>query len=75
MEGPKSIAVDAFLENVFSLVSQSVKKYTERRFSSLMVCFGCTGGQHRSVYCAEQTALYLKKHFDCHIVVKHIEQD
>lgn len=71
----KEQAVDAFLENVFSLVSQSVKKYTERRFSSLMVCFGCTGGQHRSVYCAEQTALYLKKHFDCHIVVKHIEQD
>lgn len=71
----KEKAVDDFLEKVFALVSQSVEKYTERRFSNLMVCFGCTGGQHRSVYCAEQVATYLKKHFDCHVVVKHIEQD
>lgn len=71
----KEPAVDEFLGNVNGLISQSIKKYIERRFSNLMVAFGCTGGQHRSVYCAEQTAKYISKHFDCHVIVKHTEQD
>ncbi|MFP4024866.1 MAG: hypothetical protein ACLFVR_10085 [Thiohalospira sp.] len=64
-----------FLEQVFSLVEMSVKKYQERNFTHLMVSFGCTGGQHRSVYCAEKLADYLHNKFDIHIKVRHIEQE
>ncbi len=64
-----------FLEHVFSLVEMSVKKYQERNFTHLMVSFGCTGGQHRSVYCAEKLADFLQNKFDIHIQVHHIEQE
>lgn len=64
-----------FLEHVFSLVEMSVKKYQERNFTHLMVSFGCTGGQHRSVYCAEKMADFLQNKFDIHIQVHHIEQE
>ena len=67
-------AVGVFLDNAFALVAQSVEKYIERHFTHLMVSFGCTGGQHRSVYCAERMAQYLRERFDCHVVVKHVEQ-
>lgn len=56
-------AVDAFLEHAFALVDASVEKYIERRFTSLTVYFGCTGGQHRSVYCAEQLAKHLRQQY------------
>jgi aminoglycoside/choline kinase family phosphotransferase len=64
-------AVDEFLNHVFSLVDQSVKRYAERDFSHLMINFGCTGGQHRSVYCAEQLATHLKQKFPIKVVVQH----
>ena len=48
-----------FLDNVYSLVDAHVSCYLERGFTHLMVCFGCTGGQHRSVYCAEKLAGHL----------------
>ncbi|HKL09472.1 MAG TPA: RNase adapter RapZ [Bacteroidales bacterium] len=64
-----------FLEHVFPLVEMSVKKYRERNFTHLMVSFGCTGGQHRSVYCAEKLADFLQNKFDIHIQVHHIEQE
>ncbi|PLX14373.1 MAG: hypothetical protein C0597_10125 [Marinilabiliales bacterium] len=64
-----------FLQHVYALVSQSVKKYIERDFNHLMVSFGCTGGQHRSVYCAEQLAKKLIKDFDVRINLNHIEQE
>ncbi len=51
--------VSAFLSSVKDIVDMAVRKYLEREFSSLMVSFGCTGGQHRSVYCAEQLAVHL----------------
>ncbi|MCB2197747.1 MAG: hypothetical protein KQH79_17950 [Bacteroidetes bacterium] len=64
-----------FLEHVFALVDQSVKKYIERDFTHLMVSFGCTGGQHRSVYAAEQLANYLKSKYNIEITIHHIEQE
>jgi len=52
-----------FMEAAYQLVDQSVKRYLERGFTHLMVSFGCTGGQHRSVYGAEQMAKHLKETF------------
>ncbi len=51
--------VDRFLEHVYGVVGPHVETYSQRGFSSLMVNFGCTGGQHRSVYCAEHLASHL----------------
>lgn len=51
---------ELFFKNVVSLVEQSLGVYIKRRFTDLMVNFGCTGGQHRSVYFAERLAKYLK---------------
>jgi len=69
----KEPAVDQFLNHVFSLVDQSVDTYVERGFSHLMVSFGCTGGQHRSVYCSEQLATHLKERFMVRIRIIHRE--
>lgn len=64
-----------FLDHALAIVDQSVAKYIERNFTHLMVSFGCTGGQHRSVYCAEHIARKLKeKHPDIHIHLLHREQ-
>lgn len=65
----------SFLKHVFALVNQSVEKYIKRDFTNLMVSFGCTGGQHRSVYCAENLAKHLSENFDIHIIINHIEQE
>ncbi len=64
-----------FLAPVFSLVSNSVEVYASRGFSHLCVSFGCTGGQHRSVYAAEKMAEYLKNNYPVTVVLEHIEQD
>ena len=63
-----------FLDNVYSLAEVHVKRYIERKFTNLMFCFGCTGGQHRSVYCAENLAKYLAKRFNVKIILTHREQ-
>ena len=67
--------VSNFLEKIFSLMDQSVEVYTQRGYTNLMVNFGCTGGQHRSVYCAEQLKAYLEKKHPVNVVLKHREQD
>jgi RNase adaptor protein for sRNA GlmZ degradation len=64
-----------FLNHVFALIDQSVFKYIERNFTHLMVSFGCTGGQHRSVYSAENLSKHLKEKFDINIIIQHIEQE
>ncbi len=64
-----------FLKQVYALIGQSVKKYISRDFTHLMVNFGCTGGQHRSVYCAEQLTDFLNNNFDVNIKLTHIEQE
>jgi RNase adaptor protein for sRNA GlmZ degradation len=55
------------------LVDESVAAYQRRRFSHLMVSFGCTGGQHRSVYLAEQLAKHLRGSAGVTVVVRHVE--
>jgi RNase adaptor protein for sRNA GlmZ degradation len=68
-------SVHQFLASVMSLVDASVSAYQRRGFKSLMVSFGCTGGQHRSVYLAEQLAKHLRNNNDIEVVVRHIEQE
>jgi aminoglycoside/choline kinase family phosphotransferase len=65
--------VHEFLSHAISLVDASVASYRQRGFSSLMVSFGCTGGQHRSVYLAEQLAKHLRGAAGVEVVVRHIE--
>ena len=70
----KESSVDDFLKNTCSLVEQSVNTYIQRGFEHLMVSFGCTGGQHRSVYCAEELAKYIKERCNVSLTINHIEQ-
>lgn len=63
-----------FIEHVKGLVSQSVDKYVKRGFKSLQVAFGCTGGQHRSVYSAEAIAHWLGERNDVRVHLVHREQ-
>jgi aminoglycoside/choline kinase family phosphotransferase len=66
-------SVHQFLASVRSLVDASVSTYQRRGFKNLMVSFGCTGGQHRSVYLAEQMAKHLRANSGVEVAVRHIE--
>jgi aminoglycoside/choline kinase family phosphotransferase len=66
-------SVRQFLANAEALVDESVTAYQKRGFSNLMVSFGCTGGQHRSVYLAEQLAAHLRAANGANVIVRHIE--
>jgi len=61
----------SFLNAVYSIVDISVSEYIKRDFASLMINFGCTGGQHRSVYAAEATARHLRNKFKVKIELSH----
>jgi aminoglycoside/choline kinase family phosphotransferase len=67
--------VRQYLEHVFALVDMSVAEYQRRSFANLMISFGCTGGQHRSVYLAEQLAKHLGGRIGVSIEVRHVEQE
>jgi len=67
--------VKLFLKNVTALVEQSVEKYLERDFDHLTVNFGCTGGQHRSVYSAEYMARHLRNKYNIRVELRHREQE
>ena len=62
-----------FLDSAISLVDASVNAYQRRGFTSLTVSFGCTGGQHRSVYFAERLAKHLTGRTGVEVVVRHLE--
>ena len=68
-------SVRQFIESACSLVDASVAAYQRRDFKHLMVSFGCTGGQHRSVYLAEQLAKHLRVNEGVEVVVRHREQE
>ena len=68
--------VFSFLEHVYGVVDPHVETYSRRGFSSLMVSFGCTGGQHRSVYCAESLTRHLREKYpDITVSLSHREQN
>lgn len=72
----KEKEVHHFLDLVYAMVEQSVEKYLSRGFNHLMVSFGCTGGQHRSVFSAEQLSQHLaEKYEDVVVVVRHIARE
>ncbi len=66
-------SVGEFLRNAQALVDESVHAYRQRGFSNLMVSFGCTGGQHRSVYLAEQLAKHLHATNGVQVELRHVE--
>jgi len=68
-------SVHQFLADAISLVDASVTMYQRRGFKHLMVSFGCTGGQHRSVYLAEELAKHLRASDGVEVVVHHREQE
>ncbi|MCB0805225.1 MAG: phosphotransferase [Bacteroidales bacterium] len=67
----KEKEVDVFLTHVYSIVDQAVANYLQRGFDHLSVNFGCTGGQHRSVYCAEHLHNHLKEKFRANFRLTH----
>jgi len=66
-------SVHQFLAGVLSLVDSSISSYQQRGFKNLMVSFGCTGGQHRSVFLAEQLAKRLRARNGLEVSVRHLE--
>lgn len=71
----KNSRIEEFLEDVYRTVDPSVERYLERGFDHLTVSFGCTGGQHRSVFSAEALTRHLKKKYPVSIRLVHREQD
>ena len=64
-----------FLDHVKAIVGQSIDNYLERHFNNLMISFGCTGGQHRSVYFAQTVAEWIKATYPTvNVKINHIEQ-
>lgn len=67
--------VQKFLKSTWALTESAIDRYLKRGFSSLQIGFGCTGGQHRSVYCAQSTAVHLSRMFpDATVHLNHREQ-
>ncbi|SFQ26287.1 RapZ C-terminal domain-containing protein [Parafilimonas terrae] len=66
--------MNEFLNGVYDVVDISVEDFIKRGFSNLMINFGCTGGQHRSVYAAEQTAKHLVAKYKVKVLVTHLNE-
>ncbi len=63
-----------FLDSVYRLADAHVERYLQRGFTDLMFSFGCTGGQHRSVYCAQHLAERIHQKYGVRVIVNHREQ-
>jgi RNase adaptor protein for sRNA GlmZ degradation len=57
------IEMQVFLKNTFSIIDPAVENYLSRKFTDLMVSFGCTGGQHRSVYSAQKLEEHINQKY------------
>jgi RNase adaptor protein for sRNA GlmZ degradation len=64
-----------FMNHVYALVSINIDDYIARGFEQLSVAFGCTGGQHRSVYAANQLAAYLQTRYNLEVSINHFNED
>lgn len=64
-----------FLNSMFSMVDISVEEYIKRNFAYLAISFGCTGGQHRSVYAAEALARHLRNKFKVKVELRHVNRE
>ena len=72
----KNSTIDRFLEHVWSIIDEAIEVYQLRGFTSLQIAFGCTGGQHRSVFSAEHTARHILDKFEnIGVNLIHREQD
>ena len=66
--------VKPFLDHIYGIIDHSVETYIARNFEHIQISFGCTGGQHRSVYCAEQLAAHLRTNQNITLTLNHLEQ-
>ena len=64
-----------FLASAEPLADSHVERFVSRGFTNMSISFGCTGGQHRSVYCAEHLASHLASKFDIRVKLVHREQN
>jgi aminoglycoside/choline kinase family phosphotransferase len=67
--------MEEFLNLVYLMVDPAIENYIERSFTSLTVNFGCTGGQHRSVYAADRLAKHVQEKYGVRVHLKHVEQE
>jgi aminoglycoside/choline kinase family phosphotransferase len=65
--------MNEFMMHVTSLVDQAIAVYQHRGYTSLMVNFGCTGGQHRSVYAADKLNAFIRSKYPVNVVMRHLE--
>ena len=71
----RETSVEQFLVHVFGLIDAAVENYQSRNFTHLLVTFGCTGGRHRSVYCANRLAEHLIGKYGVRVQLQHREQE
>lgn len=67
--------MNTYLNSVWDLIDITVENYLSRDFASLQINFGCTGGQHRSVFAAEQTARHLRNKFKVKVILEHTNKN
>ena len=67
--------VITFLDHCYALTDATIERYIERGFTNLMISYGCTGGQHRSVYCAQHTAEHIAKKYSVKVELINREQN